>query len=661
MSESIEAIAAPALSTAQNEEEAFAKVEGLTDEMLREKRSHLGREYMNNKNITKEETRKLISEYYSLDKLSQFLNARDLDTNNLKYPLISLQFPDDLVCDSTIVSEILQENLNKMNKKFHDFNHEKEEEKELEKRKYENKEIDFTIELAKTTTKMSRDIESVEKTIDNKECNGNCQSNCKNKNKYNQEVWILADTSYSPCCIDEVAAEHINADIVVHFGDACLNPVDKINSCYVFGKPYIDINKLIKTFKDNYIDKNEKTIIMTDTSYSYILPKLYHQLKNEYNNLVIANIDNKKTGKTVKIIDDTNEIINSAESNTNTTNNKIYTANRILIGINDKDIDEYLETIDFDDENFIESSKFDGLTQEYSLFHITRPHDARILLLNTKFKDLKIIEPKNVEILHDQFPTLMKRYRNMQVTRSASTIGVLVNTLSLSNTKLLLNEIIKSIIEAGKKHYMFVVGKPNVAKLANFECIDVWCIIGCGQSGIVIDMFGDYYKPIVTPYELHLALKPQVTWTGKWITDFDSMLKREEAREEEEEGKNNNEEDSKNDDDDDDYAPEFDPVTGKLKMNQPLRQLRHLELELEMENNNSNHNHDHNNNSIDEKGLVKKFSGTLSVGNTVSTSALGLQGRQWTGLGSDFKEQESEEGAIVEEGRTGVARGYSGV
>lgn len=639
MSDSTQAIAAPVLSTTQNETEAFAKVEGLTDEILRQKRQHLGPEYANNKNITIQQTRELISKYYSLDKLAEYLNRRDKITNDLKYPLISLQFPDDLVCDSTIVSQVLQEKLNNLNKKFHNINHEK---LEAENSKLNDQEIDFTSTSSAT---MSRDIESVEKTIDNKTCGGNCGSKCKNRSKYNQEVWILADTSYSPCCIDEVAAEHINADIVVHFGDACLTPVDKINSCFVFGRPYIDIDGLVETFKKNYSDNDENIVIMADTPYSYILTELYEKLKHEYKNLVVANIDYSKAGKNAKIID-------SVEINKNDLENeRIYTANRVLLGINNEDISDYLETVDFEDPNYIESAKFDGLTREYSLFHITRPHDARILLLTTKFKDLKVIDPQDVQIIHDQFPTLMKRYRNMQVARSATTVGILVNTLSLANTKVLLNQIVRSIIEAGKKHYMFVVGKPNVAKLANFECVDVWCIIGCGQSGIVIDMWGDYYKPIITPYELQLALMPQVTWTGKWVTDFDTLL------EKQDEGEETNESPTppSNEEDENDYAPEFDPVTGKLKMNQPLRQLRHLELELEMESSKKDSQ------PVGETGLVKSFSGSLAVGKTISTSAMGLQGRQWTGLGSDFTKEDSKEGAIVEDGHTGVARGYTDV
>lgn len=37
-------------------------------------------------------------------------------------------------------------------------------------------------------------------------------------------LYILADTSYGACCVDEVAAQHVGADAVVHYGHACLSP-----------------------------------------------------------------------------------------------------------------------------------------------------------------------------------------------------------------------------------------------------------------------------------------------------------------------------------------------------------------------------------------------------------------------------------------------------
>ena len=39
-----------------------------------------------------------------------------------------------------------------------------------------------------------------------------------------KEVFVLGDTSYGQCCVDEVAAQHLNADAVIHFGHTCLTP-----------------------------------------------------------------------------------------------------------------------------------------------------------------------------------------------------------------------------------------------------------------------------------------------------------------------------------------------------------------------------------------------------------------------------------------------------
>lgn len=37
-------------------------------------------------------------------------------------------------------------------------------------------------------------------------------------------LFIMADTTYGSCCIDEVGASHIDADCVIHYGHTCLSP-----------------------------------------------------------------------------------------------------------------------------------------------------------------------------------------------------------------------------------------------------------------------------------------------------------------------------------------------------------------------------------------------------------------------------------------------------
>ena len=38
-----------------------------------------------------------------------------------------------------------------------------------------------------------------------------------------RDFYILADTTYGSCCVDEVAAEHVGADLIVHYGRTCLS------------------------------------------------------------------------------------------------------------------------------------------------------------------------------------------------------------------------------------------------------------------------------------------------------------------------------------------------------------------------------------------------------------------------------------------------------
>ncbi|ODV69133.1 diphthamide biosynthesis protein [Hyphopichia burtonii NRRL Y-1933] len=595
-----EGVVAPALSTYQDEDTfQFDKVLD-----LEKNRSHLGLQESEDY-ITR------INEYYSIDEIVKFLKGENEDNNDFKR--ITLQFPDSLVCDSASIVHELQKKLGLSYEGF-----------------------------------VSND-EGTKNDACN-DSNGCCSSGggaCANKSETShpepqtRKIWILADTSYSACCIDEVAAEHVQSDLVVHFGDACLNPVDKLPAIYVFGSPRVDLHELVEKFQERYPLESESQLsilLMADAPHTTILKPLYKMLKPQYPNLAYADVYIDPSSK-ASIIGYEPEVLEK---------DAVHVLNRTLLHLEDELIDE---------------EDIDATLSQYDLFHITIPETPRLLQLTTRFQSVSTYDPLKHTISQGPYPNLMRRYRYMHMARSAGTVGLLVNTLSLANTKKLINTMAKKLKEAGKKHYIFVVGKPNVAKLANFENVDIWCILGCDHQGIIIDQNNEYFKPIVTPYELMLALNYELSWTGKWVTDFRNILQ-EMNEEEETEHENENENQVQNDkgtstDDYEDEAPEFNPVTGQFVSNaRPLRRLQHLQITSQEDNQTEN-----NDDKDSDKSLVKKFSSAVAIKNTVSTSAMHLQNRHWTGLGSDWQngdsdEDASEEGARVEEGRGGVARGY---
>ncbi|RWW66657.1 hypothetical protein BHE74_00025970 [Ensete ventricosum] len=54
-------------------------------------------------------------------------------------------------------------------------------------------------------------------------------------------LFVMADAAYGSCCVDEIAASHVDAECVVHYGHACMSPTSTLPAMFVFGKASIDI------------------------------------------------------------------------------------------------------------------------------------------------------------------------------------------------------------------------------------------------------------------------------------------------------------------------------------------------------------------------------------------------------------------------------------
>ena len=75
---------------------------------------------------------------------------------------------------------------------------------------------------------------------------------------------------------------------------------------------------------------------------------------------------------------------------------------------------------------------------------------------------------------------------------------------------------------AGKRAYTFLVGKPNVAKLANFPEIDVFVLVACTELTFIDSK--EFLQPVVTPWELEIACNRDLEWTGEYVTDYKALL-----------------------------------------------------------------------------------------------------------------------------------------
>lgn len=120
---------------------------------------------------------------------------------------------------------------------------------------------------------------------------------------------------------------------------------------------------------------------------------------------------------------------------------------------------------------------------------------------------------------------LSRRLFAVHRAMAASTFGILVHNVGLARSRTVVRALRELLQSHGKKSYTVSVGRLNPAKLANFEVVECWVLVGCREAGLVDPK--EYYRPIVTPWELQLALQGDAgEWAPeRWTLDFEQVIR----------------------------------------------------------------------------------------------------------------------------------------
>ena len=441
------------------------------------------------------------------------------------------------------------------------------------------------------------------------------------------KLTILADTSYGSCCVDEIAAEHVNADAVVHYGRACLSPTARLPALHVFTKRPLDIPNVVECFKETFPDKSSQILVMGDVTYAEHVPGLCDALAKEgYSEAVPTSI----------VHDPASPVPNRTVP----------------------------ESVASDPESL----------KGWQLFHVSEPPSSLLLTLSSRVAAIHIYPTERIigsgpteSLIASTSLILRRRYALITLLATVPIWGILINTLSVKNYLHMVDHVRDKIAAAGKKSYLFVVGKLNAAKVANFSEIGGWVVIGCWESSLVDSK--DFYKPVITPFELELALKKDENrfWTGQWRGDFQGVLDQAVVDAGEMGAHVNGAQQGHSDVIDDhldgDYdseeesaPPDFDLRTGRY-----VSQTRPTQVQAGR----SSTAIQQSKQGAQYSALARRAKGdVVAVNGVASPGAEYLRTkRTWQGLGSDFEvayeEEDGEEGSAVQEGRAGIARGYT--
>lgn len=289
------------------------------------------------------------------------------------------------------------------------------------------------------------------------------------------EFFILGDTSYGSCCVDEIAASHVSADAIIHFGHACLSRSVRLPTHYVFYRSQLDTDRLVTAFQDQFPDENSNLIVFYDVSYAYCMESVRGRLLDYYKCLTI--------GQLAACTEQTNMLSWKLEG---------LSAEKSCCVFIGRDNQSF-----FNISNSVEAEKWFRFDPTSNKLALADPLDSR---------------------------WLRRRFYYIEKCKDARSLGIVVATLTAEGYLDVVNRIQQLAKARGIRTYIISVGKINPAKLANFAEIDCFVLVGCPENDLFTSR--DFFKPLVSVFECELAFNP--AWIGqfpsRYSTDFAAIL-----------------------------------------------------------------------------------------------------------------------------------------
>lgn len=544
------------------------------------------------------------------------------------------------------------------------------------------------------------------------------------------ELYILADTSYGGCCVDEVAAKHVDADLVVHYGHACLSATARLPVIYVFTKqPLEDVKAAATSFAEQakqQVEASEdiKALVLTyDVSWDHVVEDVYQATKQALKEqgvelpLVRTHVDFRRNYDE-KLIDGKST---AADTPTETSccrgsgdacscssaaqpsasccggsgscsSNSSSCAKATSTTATASSLPSSNPSIAAEDIASERESRPLGPSRTVTLPPDTNFSQCAYLYLGPESLSLTnlllTLGPTTPLISYNPLTStarvetgstnrlLMKRYASVLKARDASVVGLLVGTLGV-HSYLPLLKYLRGLLtgkKSGRKVYTISVGKLNPAKLANFQEIDVFVLVACPENTLVDSK--EFYKPIVTPFEIELAVKAAermergeegVEWSGKYVLDLeklvpadygvDGLVKKAEKLDVNDLTEVEKQEEDEDEEEEEDDRPHFSLISGtyvhRRKFNNnstststPTSVAGSTEQAIQLANTAAN----------GQDSVVVRNPTTGQLTTVLETASIAhLNKRGWKGLEQRLGLNEPSQ---LEEGREGIAKGY---
>ncbi|KAL7419521.1 Diphthamide biosynthesis protein 2 [Cryptotrichosporon argae] len=303
------------------------------------------------------------------------------------------------------------------------------------------------------------------------------------------QAYVLADSTYGSCCPDVLSCLHLPADFLVHYGHACLTPTDALPVHYVFPKRRLDVARAADSLAEaTKGDVVKGVIVVWDVAHDWLADEITSTFAKRCPLPISFATVQRPSVRRLAAADD---------------KGKAPAALRAIAP------PKGLELSDCAIWYLGEEGR--------SLLNLQMTHAANPVYVFSS-------STATATRLATTSRLLSRRLFALHSAMQADVFGLVVGNIGLASSRPLLDQLRAALRAARKKCYTLSVGRLNPAKLANFAAIECFVLVGCAEGGVVDSK--DFLRPIITPYELTLALQGEGhTWDpANWTLDLGTVL-----------------------------------------------------------------------------------------------------------------------------------------
>ncbi|KMZ68883.1 Diphthamide biosynthesis protein [Zostera marina] len=269
------------------------------------------------------------------------------------------------------------------------------------------------------------------------------------------DVLVLADPTYGACCVDDIAAHALQADLLIHYGHSCLVPVSesRLPVLYVFVDVKIDVPRLLSTIRKNF-EKKSKLAVAGTIQFNSAVHAAKLELKSEEYDIVVPQTKPLSAGE--------------------------------VLGCTSPKVGKEIESI-----VFVADGRF---------------HLEAFMIANPKVKAFRYDPYTKVLSLEEYDHIGMKEVRRDAIfrARGVKKWGIVLGTLGRQGSVKVLDRIVDKMETRGLEYTIVLMSELSPPRIALFgDSVDAWVQIACPR--LSIDWGEAFKKPLLTTFELEVA------------------------------------------------------------------------------------------------------------------------------------------------------------